>query len=105
MSTITAPAGLKGVVVADTAIGDVRGEEGFYHYREHPAVELARRATFEAVWALVVDGDLATPVTPDRSLDADAWALIDAVAARVADPVVGFRSILPLVVPARPTLD
>ena len=36
MTTIIEPAdapvrGLKGVVVADTAIGDVRGAEGFFH--------------------------------------------------------------------------
>jgi citrate synthase len=105
MSTITAPAGLKGVVVADTEIGDVRGAEGFYHYREHSAVELARRATFEEVWALVVDGDLSTPVRPDRTLPDGAWALVDAVAGHVADPVVGMRTLLPLVVPSRPTLD
>ena len=105
MSTINAPAGLKGVVVADTAIGDVRGAEGFYHYREHSAVELARRASFESVWALVVDGSLTPPVVPDRSLPDDIWGLVDAVAARTDDPVVGMRSLLPLAVPARPTLD
>jgi citrate synthase len=105
MSTITAPAGLKGVVVADTAIGDVRGAEGFYHYREHSAVELARQATFEAVWALVVDGELTPAVVPDRSLAPADWALIDTIATRVDDPVVGLRSVLPLLVPARPTLD
>ena len=32
-----APAGLKGVVVAETALGDVRGTEGFYHYRQYAA--------------------------------------------------------------------
>jgi citrate synthase len=105
MDTINAPAGLKGVVVADTAIGDVRGAEGFYHYREHSAVELARAASFESVWALVLDGDLGTPVVPDRSLTPDAWTLVDVVAPRVADPVVGLRSLLPLLVPAEPTLD
>jgi citrate synthase len=105
MTTINAPAGLKGVVVADTAIGDVRGAEGFYHYREHSAVELARVARFEAVWSLVVDGDLSTPIVPDRSLPEEAWPLIDAVAPFTSDPVVGARSVLPLVVPARPTLD
>ena len=33
------PRGLKGVVVADTEVGDVRGSEGFYHYRQHSAVD------------------------------------------------------------------
>ncbi len=31
------PRGLKGVVVADTEVGDVRGREGFYHYRQYSA--------------------------------------------------------------------
>ena len=35
------PRGLEGVVVAETTIGDVRGLEGFYHYRQYNAVELA----------------------------------------------------------------
>ena len=38
---IVAPPGLAGVVVADTTVGDVRGQEGFYHYRQFNAVELA----------------------------------------------------------------
>ena len=42
--TPLAPPGLEGVAVAETSIGDVRGAEGFYHYRGYPAVELARRA-------------------------------------------------------------
>ena len=36
------PRGLKGVVVSDTEVGDVRGSEGFYHYRQYSAPELAR---------------------------------------------------------------
>ena len=52
------PRGLKGVQVADTAIGDVRGLEGFYHYRQYNAVEIAERMTFEDAWHLLVDGEL-----------------------------------------------
>ena len=55
------PRGLKGVQVADTSIGEVRGEEGFYHYRQYSAVEIAERLTFEDAWHLLVDGDLPTP--------------------------------------------
>jgi len=58
------PRGLKGVQVADTAIGDVRGLEGFYHYRQYNAVEIAERLTFEDAWHLLVDGDL--PTAPQR---------------------------------------
>ena len=55
-----APPGLKGLVVADTAIGSVRGGEGFYHYRQYDAVEVARHHTFEAAAALLIDGALPT---------------------------------------------
>jgi citrate synthase len=53
-----APAGLAGVVVALTSIGDVRGGEGFYHYRQYDAIELSRLRTFEDVWHLLFRGRL-----------------------------------------------
>ena len=52
------PRGLKGVVVTETELGDVRGLEGFYHYRQYSAVELAERRTLEDVWQLLLDGRL-----------------------------------------------
>ena len=52
------PKGLEGVVVADTTIGDVRGLEGFYHYRQYNAVELAEKRTLEDVWYLLFEGEL-----------------------------------------------
>jgi len=57
-----APAGLEGVIVAHTQIGDVRGLEGFYHYRQYDAIELNRRRTLEDVWHLLFRGHL-----PDRA--------------------------------------
>ena len=83
-----APQGLEGVVAAETALGDVRGEEGFYHYRQYPAVELARRRTLEDVWHLMVEGWL-----PDRPAS-------EAFAARVAGlraPPAGTAGLLPAV--------
>jgi citrate synthase len=53
-----APAGLEGVIVARTRIGDVRGLEGFYHYRQYDAIELNRRRTLEDVWHLLFRGHL-----------------------------------------------
>ena len=50
------PRGLEGVVVAETSIGDVRGLEGFYHYRQYNAVELAEKRTLEDVWHLMFEG-------------------------------------------------
>jgi len=64
MATVTAPKGLEGVVVAETMVGDVRGDEGFFHYRGHAAPALARTATVEDVWHLLHRGHL--PTTDER---------------------------------------
>lgn len=61
MSVMVAPPGLSNVVVADTAIGDVRGDEGFYQYRQYSAIDLAKTKTFEEVWFLFVYGRLPDP--------------------------------------------
>ena len=59
MSTlIDVPAGLNGVAVTETSIGDVDGEAGSFHYRGHDATELAQHQPFEAVWHLVARGHL-----------------------------------------------
>lgn len=59
---IVVPRGLKGVVVTETGLGDVRGLEGFYHYRQYSAIELATQRSIEDVWLLMLDGAL-----PDRA--------------------------------------
>ncbi len=61
------PRGLEGVEVAETTIGQVRGEEGFYHYRQYDAVELNENRSLEDVWYLVYNGHL-----PDRA-QSEAW--------------------------------
>ncbi|GEC08349.1 citrate synthase [Streptomyces spinoverrucosus] len=75
------PRGLAGVVVTDTEIGDVRGLEGFYHYRQYSAVELAQTRTFEDVWHLLVHGEL-----PDTA-SAAAFAAETAALRRLPDQV------------------
>lgn len=57
---IEAPKGLAGVIVAETEVGDVRGQEGFYHYRQHSATELAEKRSLEDVWYLLFEGALPT---------------------------------------------
>ncbi|MFF4535843.1 citrate synthase [Streptomyces aureus] len=52
------PRGLAGVVVTETELGDVRGLEGFYHYRQYSAVDLAQTCSFEEVWHLLAHGEL-----------------------------------------------
>src|SRR5207244_12877952 len=56
-----APGGREGVAVADTSVGDVRGEEGFFHYGGYNAVDLPRQCSFEQVWHLLVNGELPSP--------------------------------------------
>src|SRR5262245_28515893 len=56
------PKGLEGVVVADTTVGDVRGLEGFYHYRQYSAVDLARSRPLEDIWHLMFEGRLPATV-------------------------------------------
>jgi citrate synthase len=62
---IDAPRGLHNVVVTESSLGDVRGLEGFYHYRQYSAIDLAERRDFEDVWHLTLYGDL--PAGPRRT--------------------------------------
>jgi citrate synthase len=60
------PAGLEGVVVAETTVGDVRGQEGFFHYRQYSAVDLAERRSLEDVWHLMFKGELPDAVASEQ---------------------------------------
>jgi citrate synthase len=91
---IEVPRGLAGVVVTDTRIGDVRGTEGFYHYRQFSAVELAQTRGFEDVWHLLAQGEL-----PDAEQSA-AFAAETAALRRLPDEV---RDALPAVAAASGT--
>lgn len=70
MALIDVPPGLAGVAVTDTAISDVVGEHGYYHYRGRPVPDLARSASYETVAALLLDGS-DDPLDLDRSLPPD----------------------------------
>ena len=59
--SMEAPKGLAGVIVAETEVGDVRGLEGFYHYRQYSATELAEKRSLEDVWHLMFFGELPSP--------------------------------------------
>ncbi|MDW3219602.1 MAG: citrate synthase [Acidimicrobiales bacterium] len=93
---LIAPPGLKGLAVADTVLGDVRGQEGFFHYRHYDAAELARTHTLEDVWTLQLRGEL-PPAAESidggryRHLPGSVAELVDETAARVADPMVTLR--------------
>ncbi len=109
-----APPGLKGLIVADTAVGTVRGEEGWYHYRGHDATVLARQHSFDAVAHLLLEGSLPDPPTEAafrevlgraRALTSPAAELVATLAGTDLSPLAILRSALGLVVDARPTLD
>lgn len=112
-----APRGLKGVVVTTTALGDVRGLEGFYHYRQYSAVDLAAARSIEDVWLLLFDGALpsreagaafAAEIRALRKLPPAVERALPAIAAGASTPLDGLRTALSLAGSARgckPLLD
>jgi citrate synthase len=96
------PRGLKNVVVTETGLGDVRGGEGFYHYRQYSAVELARQSAVEDVWHLLYEGHLPSPaqraafgaeLATARRLPAEIADLLPAIGG-IGDPLRGLRTAL-----------
>src|SRR4051812_41240442 len=114
---IDVPAGLHNVAVTDTVIGDVRGDEGFYHYRQYDATDLARTATFEDVWHLFETGRLPTDnererfradVATLRTVPPELHDLVDVVARIEDSPLSKLRTVLSASAGptgARPMLD
>jgi citrate synthase len=106
MDTRTVPAGLAGVVVAETGVGDVLGDRGTYHYRGHDAVALARTRSLEAVWHLVQRGTLPDPGEERRFREQlaalrDLPAGITAPAVGDGDPMTPLRTGMAIVAAAR----
>ncbi|MGW1378596.1 citrate synthase/methylcitrate synthase [Streptomyces sp. NPDC002446] len=104
---IDAPRGLAGVIVTETQLGDVRDLEGFYHYRQYSAVELAVSRSFEDVWYLMFHGELpdagqlAAFTAQTAALRPLPGAVRDALpalaqAGALAGPLAGLRSALSL---------
>jgi citrate synthase len=119
-TALQVPPGLKGVPVTETTIGDVRGLEGFFHYRQYSATELAATRSLEDVWQLLLDGALpadaagrqafASEVRFARDLPAALAELLPALAGatRDAGPLTGLRTALSAFGasrPMRPTWD
>ncbi|MFE9577870.1 citrate/2-methylcitrate synthase [Nocardia sp. NPDC006044] len=108
---IDVPTGLRNVVAAETRLSDVRGQEGFYHYRQYSAIELATARTFEEVWFLLFEGHLpdrtelnafTAEVARARTLPAELLPVLPALAnAGPFRPMVGLRTALSMVAGAR----
>ena len=96
MDEIDVPRGLKGVVVAETGIGDVRGLEGFYHYRQYSAVEVATELSFEDAWFLMLESRLPDPTEREA---------FTAEVASMRDLPHAVRSVLPTIAGAASSSD
>jgi citrate synthase len=116
-STIEAPPGLEGVIVAETSVGDVRGLEGFYHYRQYSAVDLAASRRLEDVWYLLFEGRLPSAaereafieeLRPLRRLPSAVAKVLPAIAAGSQSIMEAVRTAMSLVGAVegfQPTLD
>lgn len=93
---IDVPRGLTNVVVTETELSDVRGQEGFYHYRQYSATDLARTRSLEDVWQLLLDGQLPTP--PQR----ESFAARIAAASKLSEEL---RQALPTIAAATANAD
>ena len=109
-----APPGLKGLIVADTEVGSVRGDEGWFHYRGRNAASLARNISFEAVGHLLLSGELPDRAAEEafhaelavaRRLTPEAAEMVAALAMTDLPPMSILRSVLGVEVDPRPTLD
>ena len=111
-TTINVPPGLRNVVVTETTLGDVRGDEGFYHYREYSAIDLAKSKTLEDVWFLMFEGHLPTAaererfiaeLAPLRVLPDEVTTVLPAIAAAGPkfNPLAGLRTALSLLAAVR----
>lgn len=112
VAPIEVPRGLKNVVVTETQLGDVRGGEGFYHYRQYSAIELAETRSLEDVWYLFTYGQLPDPaqlarfhakVAPLRRLPDEVRPVLRSIALAGATfhPLAGLRTALSLIGAAR----
>lgn len=93
--------GLDGVVVAETEISDIDGEEGSLSYRGYAIEELADNARFEEVAYLLWHGDLPTEsqldsfkeaLAAERTLPDRVRETLQSLAQADADPMVALRT-------------
>ncbi len=109
---IDVPAGLRNVVAADTRLGDVRGTEGFYHYRQYSAIDLATACGFEQVWFLMFEGrlpddrelaDFTDSIARLRVLPRELEPVLAATAAAGSEfrPIAGLRTALSMLATVR----
>ncbi len=113
-NTQIAPPGLKGLIVADTTIGSVRGQEGFFHYRHYDATEVAAKRSFEATAYLLLHDELPTAtqeaefraeLAEARQLPESLATLVDRFAEAGHPPLNTLRAVLGVAVNPSPSMD
>ncbi len=93
--------GLEGVVVAESSLSYIDGDEGKLVYRGYSIDDLAREASFEEVIYLLWHGELPTPaileafansMAAKRDLDDDTAAVMERLAAADEEPMAAMRT-------------
>ncbi|MFB6281261.1 MAG: citrate synthase [Haloferacaceae archaeon] len=93
--------GLEGVVLDETTISAIDGDEGRLVYRGYAIEDLAREASFEEVIALLCEGslpdraeldELSRTMAGERAIDAGVYDLLAELAAREEAPMAALRT-------------
>ncbi|MFC6905549.1 citrate synthase [Halalkalicoccus tibetensis] len=93
--------GLEGVLVAESSLSYIDGEEGRLVYRGYGIEDLAREASYEEVLYLLWHGELPTreeletfdeEMSAERTVDAEVLDTVEALAAADAEPMAALRT-------------
>ena len=94
--------GLEGVLVAESSLSSIDGDEGTLVYRGYPIEDLARRATYEEVLYLLWHGHLpdgeeldafSSSMAAERAVDDGVLDTVRALAAADEDPMAVLRTV------------
>ncbi|MFP8951901.1 citrate synthase [Natrialbaceae archaeon A-arb3/5] len=106
--------GLEGVLVAESELSSIDGDEGRLIYRGYPIEELARRASYEEVVYLLWNGHLPTEdelasftasVAEERSVSADVLATMERLADAGERPMAALRTAVSMFSASEPESD
>jgi citrate synthase len=106
--------GLEGVLVAESSLSFIDGDEGKLSYRGYTIDDLARNASFEEVVYLLWHGELPdsdelerleSAMAEDRHLDDDVHRLVRDLAAADEDPMGALRTIVSTLSACDPDVD
>ncbi|MFB6168861.1 MAG: citrate synthase [Haloferacaceae archaeon] len=106
--------GLEGVLVAESSLSEIDGDEGRLIYRGYPIDDLAREASYEEVLYLLWHGELPTPALLDafrdgmaaaRDLDDEVLDTIECLARAGESPMAVMRTVTSMLSAYDPDAD